>query len=146
MCYPGKLILKYKIKGQLCVYTGNKLYPAGSLEGGRTQEGLSVCTQCISWYTYFIHVKRIKTCVIEKKFANSFFYPVPVMYVVQFPPLSYFTLYLPCTFRQCNGFDLIQVCFISRTPIATPTVVGGDLFFRQGGDQLNGGRSGKVDL
>jgi hypothetical protein len=32
-----------------------------------------------------------------------------------------------------------------RTPIATPTVIVGDLFFGQGGDQLNGGRRGTED-
>jgi hypothetical protein len=44
-----------------------------------------------------------------------------------------------------NRFDLMDVSTIC-TPIAIPTVVNGDLFFRQGGDQLNGGRRGSVDL
>jgi hypothetical protein len=39
-----------------------------------------------------------------------------------------------------NSFDLIDVSTTSRPPIATPTVVVGDLFFGQWGDQLNGGR------
>ena len=44
-----------------------------------------------------------------------------------------------------NRFDLIEATTIPRPPIATPTVVEGDLFFGQGGDQLNGGRRGTVD-
>ena len=43
-------------------------------------------------------------------------------------------------------FDLMDVSTTTRTPIATPTVVERDVFFRQGGDQLNGGRRGTVDL
>ena len=49
-----------------------------------------------------------------------------------------------------NRFDLIDVTTIFRPPIAPPIpnvphdIVEGDLFFRQGGDQLNGGR-GTVD-
>jgi hypothetical protein len=47
-------------------------------------------------------------------------------------------------FLNCNGFDLIDVSTTICTPIATPTVVEGDLFFRQGGDQLNDGKKGDV--
>jgi len=48
--------------------------------------------------------------------------------------------------RWFNRFDLIDVSTPPPcTPIATPTVVDGNLLFRQGGDQLNGGR-GIVDL
>jgi hypothetical protein len=43
-----------------------------------------------------------------------------------------------------NRFDLMEVSTF-HTPIATPTVVDRDLFFRQGGDQLNGGSRGMFD-
>jgi len=48
-----------------------------------------------------------------------------------------------CFGRRC---DLMDVTTTSRTPITTPAVVEGDLFFGQGGDQLNGGRRGTVDF
>jgi len=38
-----------------------------------------------------------------------------------------------------RGCDLIDVTIMVRTPVATPTVVSSNLFFGQGGDQLNGG-------
>ena len=37
-----------------------------------------------------------------------------------------------CRSRCSNCLDLIDVTIIFRAPIATPTVVEGDLFFRQG--------------
>ena len=45
-----------------------------------------------------------------------------------------------------NCFDLIDVTIIFRAPIATPTVVDGNLFFCQGGDQLNRGRKETGDF
>ena len=50
------------------------------------------------------------------------------------------------TINDC--FDLIDIttiCAICRTPVATTTVANGDSFFRQRGDQLNGGK-GTVDM
>ena len=45
-----------------------------------------------------------------------------------------------------NRFDLTDVSSLCRTPISLQTVVEGDLFFRQGGDQLNGGRMRKQTI
>ena len=40
----------------------------------------------------------------------------------------------------------MDVTTIFRPPIATPTVVDGNVFFRQGGDQLNSGHRGTEDI
>jgi len=45
-----------------------------------------------------------------------------------------------------DGFNLIDVASTPCTPIASPTVVNGDLFLRQGKNQLNGGRRGTGDV
>jgi len=45
-----------------------------------------------------------------------------------------------------NGFDVLHCTTVACPPIATPTVVGRHLFFRQGGDQMNGGGLGPVDI
>ena len=44
-----------------------------------------------------------------------------------------------------NGFDLIDVT-TRRPTIANPTVVERDLFFHQGGDQLNSEHKGTEDI
>jgi hypothetical protein len=56
-------------------------------------------------------------------------------FIVLFP----FILFFSVCYRTVNGkASGVVVTIIYRTPIATPTVVEGDLFFGQGGDQLNG--------
>jgi hypothetical protein len=45
-----------------------------------------------------------------------------------------------------NRFDLIEATTLPRPPIATPTVLTGNMLFRQGVGQLNGGRPGKVNI
>ena len=56
-------------------------------------------------------------------------------------------LFLLCFIQWRNGFDLIDVTMSPHSPIATSTIVDGNGFFCQGGDQLNGGRSsGKKDV
>ena len=52
-------------------------------------------------------------------------------------------------YRLCmlpeNRFDLRDVTTTKRAPIATPTVVAGDLFFGQRSKQFNGGRGTVAD-
>ena len=89
------------------------------------------------WWHLFSVKKKLKKYKIEKfdlivdlqsKLRNTL--------ILRMIPHNYFV-------SSC--FDLMDITITFRSPIATPTVVDGDLFFRQGGDQLNGGRRGAVN-
>jgi hypothetical protein len=72
--------------------------------------------------------------------------PIEMLSLLLFLLLLLLLLLLLCFIQWRNGFDLIDVTMSPHSPIATSTIVDGNGLFCQGGDQLNGGRSGKGDV